>query len=107
MKLMEERWLKCCKIGEGVFTSEVIVSGKTADGREFTLFADKSLVKDMESGKVGLKVTLLNLHGDEAIIVLPDFPFEMNRIVRVKSDDLFSNFRDREVKNDMDKKQAL
>lgn len=39
---------------------------------------------------MGLEVTLPSSQEDEAVIVLPDFPFEMNRIIRVKSSELLS-----------------
>lgn len=88
MKVMEKRWLKCRKVGEGIFSSEIAVLGKTVEGKEFTLFADESLLKPLGNDEVGLQVTLLDLHGDEAVVVLPDFPFEMNRIIRVKNSEL-------------------
>jgi len=39
---------------------------------------------------VGLEVTLPSSQEDEAVIVLLNFPFEMNRIIRVKSSELLS-----------------
>ena len=91
MKIAEKRWLKCRKVGEGLFPSEVAISGKTIEGKEFTLFADASILKPLGNDEMGLQVTLLNSHGDEAVVVLPVFPFEMNRIIRVKRSELLSS----------------
>ncbi|HFC98714.1 MAG TPA: hypothetical protein ENJ40_09730 [Thermosulfurimonas dismutans] len=88
MKMMERRWLKCRKIGEGLFPSEIAVLGRTVEGKEFTLFADESILKPLGNDEMGLQVTLLDSQGDEAVVVLPDFPFEMNRIIRVKRSEL-------------------
>lgn len=84
MAVAEKRLLRCRKIGEGLFSSEMTISGTTIEGKSFTLFADRSLVKQLEGDEVGLEVTLLSSQGNEAVVVLPDFPFEMNRIIRVK-----------------------
>jgi len=90
MAVAEKRWLRCRKIGEGLFSSEIAISGATIEGKSFTLFADKSLIKRLEGDEVGLEVTLLSSQEDKAVVVLPDFPFEMNRIIRVKSGELLS-----------------
>lgn len=89
-KPKEKRWLRCRRIGQGIFPTEIIVSGETIDGRTFTLFADESVVKPLTNDEVGLHVTVLDLKKNEAVVVLPDFPFEMNRIIRVKPNELLT-----------------
>ena len=89
--MVKKCWLRCRKIGEGFFfSSEIAISGTTIEGKGFTLFVDKSLIKWLEGNEVGLEVTLPSSQEDEAVIVLLNFPFEMNRIIRVKSSELLS-----------------
>jgi len=89
-KLKETGWLKCRKLDEGIFPTEILVSGETIDGRTFTLYADELAIKTLKNDEVGLWVTILSLKGNEAVVVLPDFPFEMNRIIRVRRDNLLT-----------------
>ena len=61
--------------GRIFFSSEIAISGATIEGKSFTLFVDKSLVKQLKGKGVGLEVTLLDSQGDEAVGCLTEFSF--------------------------------
>lgn len=83
----QEKWLLCTESKDGLF-NEVVVTCNTLDG-VVNLFADKSLIS-RKQGKTYLKVIILDSSEDATDILLPDFPFEKNRIVTVSNDNLIS-----------------
>ncbi len=76
-------WLKCSSINKGMFDNEYAVESKNKEGKNFSLFANKRIVR-RKNGEAYLKVTLLERRDRESVVVLPSDPYELNsRIVVV------------------------
>ncbi len=80
-------WLRCEKISEGIFANEIGIKCYTKDGTPFNMFAWNELLQE-KNNNFYLKVTILEELPDGYIVVLPDFPFEMNRVVTVNATDV-------------------
>lgn len=83
-----ECWLSCDTF-EGMFSTEVGVSAKTADGREFSFFVDKDLMReDNGEGQAFVSVLAVPNQGDEEylVVLLPRQPSETGSYVKVKRD---------------------
>ncbi len=83
-------WLKCEKVSEGIFTNEIGIKCYTRDGIPFNMFAWEDLLQQ-KNNTFYLKVTVLEETPDGYVVVLPDFPFEMNRVIMVSNDDILFN----------------
>ena len=80
---MIHAWLTC-NTSEGMFPSEALVRSQTADGQHFTLYADRSLLKEPESeGANRLRVYASEWDDGGYGIILPTCPFETTRLVKV------------------------
>lgn len=67
-------WIKV-EISEGMFSTEMAVSIKLANGKNISLFADKELLKK-ENGEWLLKVDTVKKNHDNQLVLLPIEPFE-------------------------------
>ena len=88
-----ETWLRCT-ISEGQFSDEYAVSGRTADGTGFSLFAPEEAV-DFEESPVGsrsvegwLRVDVWEQKGELCLVRLPRQALENGQYLTVKRDQL-------------------
>ncbi|MFB3786429.1 MAG: hypothetical protein ACE15F_08665 [bacterium] len=81
---MNYYWLKC-ETGEGLFGDESAIQAHTADGVQFTLYAEKRLLKSPNTyGPNHLRVLGADLGDGRYNILLPVDPFVTGRAVYVK-----------------------
>lgn len=85
---MIHAWLTC-DASEGMFASEALVKAQTADGQHFTLYADRSLLKEPQ----GEGANLLRVYASEWDdggygVILPTCPFETTRMIKALRDQI-------------------
>lgn len=77
-------WLEC-NVQDGMFTQEKIVESETAEGKQFSLFANNSLLKNPQhNGDNLLRVQVFNIYEQTCEILLPVEPFGASRMVSVQ-----------------------
>ena len=75
-------WLKCSVINKGMFENEYAIESKNKEGKNFSLFANKRIVRK-KNGEAYVKVTLLEKRDKESVVILPSEPYELSSRVIV------------------------
>jgi hypothetical protein len=85
-----ESWLYC-DIAPGQFPDEYAVAGEQHDGRPFSLFAPKELVRPLDHDHGRLRVKVFGRQSDLILIRLPRHSLENGQFVTVRADRLEPN----------------
>jgi hypothetical protein len=82
---METKWLHC-SVSPGQFPDEYAVGGKQYNGKRFSLFAPRELVRlaTAEEGKGLLQVEVVDRKDDLVLVRLPEESFENGQYVTVQ-----------------------
>jgi hypothetical protein len=91
--MFRESWLKC-RVADGAFPSEFVVLGNSSQGRVFSFFASREMLRFDDAlplrGEIEalVRVHLLLTSGDLSLISLPVVPLESSQTVTVPSNQL-------------------
>ncbi len=82
---METKWLPC-SVSPGQFPSEYAVSGTQYNGKGFSLFAPREMVRSVAPAADGwVQVQVVDRKGDLALVRLPAESFENGQYVTVQT----------------------